>query len=129
MKGSLCAVLAGCLCSMVLCSASVKAEITGGAGHGGTIEFVGGVFVPTCQAVVDPSYLTGATSEAVIHQQHRQRCSDLVSDAADMRVAHSVSVASLSDSESQEMLRYFYNHAKASHPEAADPVLVIHAYE
>lgn len=125
MKGSLCAVLAGCLCSMLLGSTSVKAEIAGG----GSIGFVGGIYTPTCQAVVDPSSFMGSTSEAIANQPHRQHCPGPGNGAADVHSAHRVHVASLSDSESHEMLRYFYNHAKASHPNAADPVLVTHAYE
>jgi hypothetical protein len=127
MCGSRWLFLVGCL---VVSVAGTSAATAGGSGTlgSGTITFVGALVEPTC-SVSTAADVEGAFGHAGEPQLRRRSCSATGSATADASRTYSSSVVHLSDSEPDQVLRYFAGYVRAGQAVGADPVLVTQTYD
>jgi hypothetical protein len=130
MRGPRWWVLIGCFV-MAVGGASAARAGGGGTLEGGTITFVGAVVEPTCSVAAMPGDMSQVVSAAQAHQSLQRNCSgaETAAAAAGASRPYDVNVVHLSDSESDQVLRYFANYVRAAEPSSADPVLVTQTYE
>jgi len=123
-------VLAGCSVVMLVASSAARAG-GGGTLTGGTISFVGAVVEPTCSAVLTPEEMIQASGTAQMHPSMQRSCSTPGNAGAvtDAYRPYDVNVVHLSDSERDQVLRYFANYIRAAQPGSADPVLMTQTYD
>jgi type 1 fimbria pilin len=103
------------------------------AGGGGTITFVGAVVEPTCSVAGTPGDLNQVVSAAQVHPALQRSCSESVATTAATASTNArpyeVNVVHLSETESDQVLKYFANYVRAAQPGSADPVLLTQTYE
>jgi hypothetical protein len=128
MRGRRWLVLGSCLFVFALGSSAAKAG-GGGSIESGTITFVGAIVAPTCNVATNPVVLKVAASEPAIRQSSIQSCLGAGEVATNPSRIYAVTVARLSNSESDRVLAYFDNYVRAERPGSADPVLVTQTYE
>jgi type 1 fimbria pilin len=128
MRGPHWFVLASCSVAMMFASSVVRA---GGSGtiEGGTIRFAGAIVEPTCSIGTEPDSLSAVASAARTRQSYQRTCSDTSSAAVNASRIYSVDVVHLSNSEPDQVLRYFASYVRAAQSSGADPVLVTQTYE
>ncbi len=128
MRGQRWFVLAGCSVAMMCASFAVKA---GGNGtiEGGTITFVGAVVEPTCSIAAELELLRAVTSAAGAQPSYQRTCSSTNPAMVNRSRIYNVGVVHLSNSEPDQVLKYFASYVRAAQPSSADPVLVTQTYE
>lgn len=127
MRGARWLVLASCSMAMLFASSAVQAG-GGGTVGGGTITFVGALVAPTCN--IPSAQDLGAITGSAGNLQLRQRtCVGAVPASANAAQIYNTSVVHLSNSESDQVLRYFANYVRTAQPTSADPILVTRTYE
>jgi len=132
MRGMRWLVLAGCSVAMVF--ASPVATAGGGATvGGGTITFVGAVVEPTCNVADVSGDLNLVASAALVHPALQRSCSGPVATTAATASTNArpyeVNVVHLSETEPDQVLKYFANYVRAAQPGSADPVLLTQTYD
>jgi hypothetical protein len=126
-------VLASCAAAVVFASPVVRAG-GGGAIGGGTITFVGAIVEPTCSVAGTPDDMNLVVSAAQAHPALQRNCSGPVAAAGTETASanarpYEVAVVHLSQSEPDQVLKYFANYVRAAQPGSADPVLLTQTYE
>jgi type 1 fimbria pilin len=128
MRGPRWLVLVGCFFVSVLGASAAKA---GGAGkiEAGTIAFAGAIVEPTCNISAVPNLLSAVTRAAETQQSYQRTCSDTVPTPVNASRIYRTSVVHLSNSEPDQVLRYFASYVRTAQPSSADPVMVTQTYE
>lgn len=131
MRGIRLVVLVGCFMVSALGASAAEAGGSGKAEGSGTIAFVGAIVEPTCNISAAPDLVGAVTgASAVGAPLSRQRnCSGSVSAQVTASPIYSASVVHLSDSEPDQVLRYFAGYVRATQSSNADPVLLTQTYE
>lgn len=128
MRGPRWLVLVGCFFVSILGASAVKAG--GGAKiEGGTIAFAGAIVEPTCNISVAPDVLSAVTRAAVTQQSYKRTCSGTIPAPVNASRIYSTSVVHLSNSEPDQVLKYFAGYVRAAQSSSADPVLMTQTYE
>lgn len=128
MRGARWLVLASCSIAMMFASSAVRAG-GGGTVEGGTITFVGALVAPTCNISTAQDLVNAAAGAAGTLQSRQRACTGTLTASVNASQIYSTSIAHLSNSESDQVLRYFASYVRAAQSSGADPILVTHTYE
>lgn len=122
MRGMRFFVLAGCSVAMMFASFAAR------AGGGGTITFVGALVAPTCSFSAAQDLGAVSNSSPGAQQSSQRTCSGTTASINASRT-YNINVVHLSNSENDQVLRYFASYVRAEQSGNADPVLVTQTYE
>lgn len=123
MRGMRLFVLTGCSAMMIFASFAAR------AGGGGTITFVGALVAPTCSFSAAQDLPDASTGSSGTQQSRQRSCSGAKSVSINASRTYNTSVVHLSNSENDQVLRYFASYVRAEQSGNADPVLVTQTYE
>lgn len=126
MKWSSSLLLLGVAAVGMLCIPRVAAAGGSTGVSGGRITFRGAIVEPTCSmATVSVTTLVLATGQ---NRPHRVKCAGPDTGFLAPPI-YTLTVAPLSSSTADRVLKYFDTYVKASQPDAADPLLLTQTYE